>query len=92
MMVEEAFHAFLSGLMPHLQEHVGAHVQGDLEAAMAMAQRLEVYRRARDRVKAKREKKGSGRFQKKNKKGLVLNVQGKETEEVVQVIQSQPKK
>ena len=25
---EEAFHAFLSGLQPHLQEHVGAHVQG----------------------------------------------------------------
>ena len=34
---EEAFHAFLSGLQPHLQEHVGAHVQGDLEAAIAMA-------------------------------------------------------
>ena len=40
---EEAFHTFLSGLQPHLQEHVGAHVQGDLEAAIAMAQRLEVY-------------------------------------------------
>ena len=25
---EEAFHTFLSGLQPHLQEHVGAHVQG----------------------------------------------------------------
>ena len=34
---EEAFHAFLFGLQPHLQEHVGAHVQGDLEAAIAMA-------------------------------------------------------
>ena len=40
---EEAFHTFLSGLQPHLQEHVGAHVQGDLEAAIAMAQPLEVY-------------------------------------------------
>ena len=40
---EEAFHTFLSGLQPHLQEHIGAHVQGDLEAAIAMAQRLEVY-------------------------------------------------
>ena len=39
---EEAFHTFLSGLQPHLQEHVGAHVQGDLEAAIAMIQRLEV--------------------------------------------------
>ena len=33
---EEAFHAFLSRLVPHLQEHVGAHVQGDLEQAMGM--------------------------------------------------------
>ena len=44
MIDEEAFHAFISGLQPHLQEHIGAHVQGDLEAAIAMAQRLEVYR------------------------------------------------
>ena len=41
---EEAFHTFLSGLQPHLQEHVGAHVQGDMEVAIAMAQHLEVYR------------------------------------------------
>ena len=34
---EEAFHAFLSRLQPHLQEHVGAHVQGDMEAAIVMA-------------------------------------------------------
>ena len=26
MMAEEAFHAFLFGLAPHLQEHAGAHV------------------------------------------------------------------
>ena len=37
MIDEEAFHAFILGLQPHLQEHVGAHVQGDLEAAIAMA-------------------------------------------------------
>ena len=41
---EEAFHTFIFGLQPHLQEHVGAHVQGDMEAAIAKAQRLEVYR------------------------------------------------
>ena len=41
---EEAFHAFLSGLQLQLQEHVRAHVQGDLEVAIAMAQRLEVCR------------------------------------------------
>ena len=52
---EEAFHTFLSGL----QEHVGAHVQGDLEATMAMAQRLEVYRSG-DR--AKTTSKGSKKF------------------------------
>ena len=43
MMIEEAFHTFLFGLYLHLQEHVGAHVQGDLEAAIAMAQCLQVY-------------------------------------------------
>ena len=26
MMAKEAFHKFLSELVPHLQEHVGAHV------------------------------------------------------------------
>ena len=31
MIDEEAFHVFLSRLVPHLQEHVGAHVQGDVE-------------------------------------------------------------
>ena len=91
-MAEEAFHAFLSGLAPHLQEHVGAHVQGDLEAAMAMAQRLEVYRGAGDGAKAGGENKGSGKFQKRNKKGAALAVQEKEAEEIVQVIQNQPKK
>ena len=44
MSAKEAFHAFLSRLTPHLQKHEGAHVQGDFEAAMAMAQHLEVYR------------------------------------------------
>ena len=34
---EEAFHTFISGVQPHLQEHMGAHVQGDLEAVIAMA-------------------------------------------------------
>ena len=86
MMAEEAFHAFLSGLAPHLQEHVGAHVQGDLEAAMAMAQRLEVYHGVGDGAKAGGEKTGSGKFQKRNKKGAALAVQEKEAEEIVQII------
>ena len=63
MIDEEAFHTFISGLQPHLQEHIGAHVQGDLEAAIAMAQRLEVYRRGDG---AKTESKGPKKF--KNRK------------------------
>ena len=62
---EEAFHAFLSGLVPHLQEHVGAHVQGDLEQAMAMAQRLEAYSRGEGAKTSG--SKGSKKFEKQNK-------------------------
>ena len=92
MTAKEAFHACLPRLAPQLQEHVGAHVQGDLEAVMAMAQRLEVYHGARDGAKAGGEKKGSGKFQKRNNKGAALTVQEKEAEEIVQVIDNQPKK
>ena len=74
MTTEEAFHAFLSGLVPHLQQHVGAYVQGDLEVAMEMAQRLEVYCGAGDRAKARGEKKRLGKFQKRNKKGAAFTV------------------
>ena len=87
MLAEEASHAFLCG-SPHLQEHVGAHVHGDLEVVMAMAQRLEVYRGG-DRAKAGGEKKGSiGKFRKQNKKKVVAMVQGNEVEETIQNIQS----
>ena len=88
---EEAFHAFLSGLQPHLQEHVGAHVQGDLEAAIAMAQRLEVYRGGDG---AKTSGKGPKKF-KNQKKGNVAQVEGSSsggTIQVVQVVKKQPKK
>ena len=57
---EEAFHAFLSWLVPHLQKHVGDHIQGDLEQAMAMAQWLEAYRGG-EGAKATRSK-GSKKF------------------------------
>ena len=43
MTEEVSFHAFFSRLQPYLQEHVGAHLQGNLEAAISMAQYLEVY-------------------------------------------------
>ena len=65
---EEAFHTFIFGLQKHIQEHVGAHVQGDLEAAIAMAQRLEVYRGGDG---AKTASKGPKKF-KKDKKGNVV--------------------
>ena len=81
-MAEEAFHASLSGLAPHLQEHMGAHVQGDLEAAMAMAQRLEVYRGAGDGAKAGGEKKRSGKFQKETKRGQHLRCKRKKQKEL----------
>ena len=64
---EEAFHTVISGLQPHLQEHVGAHVQGDLEAAIAMVQGLEVYRGGDG---AKTTDKGPKKF-KNQKKGSV---------------------
>ena len=62
---EEAFHTFLFGLQSHLQEHVGAHVQGDLEAAISMAQRLEVYHGGDG---AKASGKGPKKFKNQNKK------------------------
>ena len=80
---EEAFHTFLSGLQPHLQEHVGAHVQGDLEAAIAMAQRLEVYRGGDG---AKAGEKGPKKF-KKQKKGMSAQVEGSSSGGTVQMVQ-----
>ena len=59
---------------------------------MAMAQRLEVYHGAQDGAKGGGDKKGSGKFQKRNKKGAALTTQGNEVEEAVQVIQNQTKK
>ena len=80
---EEAFHTFLSGLQPHVQEHVGAHVLGDLEAAIAMAQRLEVYRGGDG---AKAGEKGPKKF-KKQKKGMSTQVEGSSSGGTVQVVQ-----
>ena len=82
---EEAFHAFLFGLQPHLQEHVGAHVQGDLEAAITMAQRLEVYRGGDG---AKASGKRPGKFKKQNqKKCAMAQLKGSSFGETVRVIQ-----
>ena len=40
---EEAFSVYLTGLNPHLREQVGAHVTRNMEEAIAMAQRIEIY-------------------------------------------------
>ena len=79
---EEAFHSFIFGLQSHLQEHVGAHMQGDLEAAIATAQRLEVYRGGDG---AKTASKGPKKF-KNQKKGNVAQVEGSSSGGTVQVV------
>ena len=88
MTEEEAFYSFVSGLQPHIQEQVGAHVQGDLEAAIAMAQRLEVYRGG-EGSKSGNGGKGS-RKQKMQKKGQIAQVEGSSGGTVL-VVQQQTK-
>ena len=74
MNAEEAFSTFISRLTPHLQEHVGAHVQGDLEAAKRMALRMEMYRGTADTSRGNQQKSQDG--QKGNKKkGTVHSVE-----------------
>ena len=62
---------------------MGAHVQGDLEAAIAMAQRQEVYRGGDG---AKTTNKGSKKF-KSQKKGNVTQVEGGSSGGTVQEVQ-----
>ena len=83
MIDEKAFYAFISGLQPHLQERIGAHVQGDLEAAIAMAQRLEVHRGGDG---AKEGGKGPKKF-KNQKKGMSAQVKGSSSRGAIQVVQ-----
>ena len=70
--MRKRFIPFLFALQPHLQEHVGAHLQGDLEAAIAMAQRLDVYRGGDG---AKASGKGPKKF-KNQKKRMSAQVEG----------------
>ena len=66
---------------------MGAHVQGNLEATIAMAQRLEVYRGG-DRAKASGGGKGSKGFKnQKQKKANVAQVEGSSSGGTVQVFQ-----
>ena len=74
---EEAFSTFLNGLMPHLQEHMGAHVQGDLEAAKRMALRMDMHRgiMGESSKRALTKAKGSGQQSKGNKGAFHVVVQ-----------------
>ena len=83
MMDEEAFSMYLAGLNPHLREQVGAHARENLEEAIAMAQRIEIYRGSDSKPK------GVENFQKK-KKGSVNQVQGKSFGGTSQVNMVQP--
>ena len=83
MIDEEAFHAFLFGLQANLQEHVGAHIQGDLDAAITMAQCLEVYYGGDG---AKVGGKGSKKFNSQNKSGMA-QVEGSSLGGIIQVVQ-----
>ena len=73
MTAEEAFSTFMSGLTPHLQEHVGAHIRGDLEAAKQMALRMEMYRGTAETSRGNQQKSKSG--QKGKQKGAVHSVE-----------------
>ena len=61
---EEAFLVYLAGLNPHFREQVGAHVRGNVEEAIAMAQRIEIYRGGVNKTTEQAVKK----FQKKTKR------------------------
>lgn len=43
MIDKEAFSAYLARLNSHLREQVGAHMRGNMEEAITMAQRIEIY-------------------------------------------------
>ena len=82
---EEAFSVYLAGLNPHLREQVGVDVRGKLEEAIAMAQRIEVYRGGDSKTK----RQGMKNFQTK-KKGFVNQMQGQPSRETPQVNAVQP--
>ena len=74
MTEEEAFSSFMSGLNAHLQEHVGAHVLGDLEAAKRMALRMEMYRGTAETSRSTQQKSQGGQKGHKQK-GTVHSVE-----------------
>ena len=43
MSASERYRAFMKGLKPHIQQYVGPNVQGDLDAAILMAEQFDLY-------------------------------------------------
>jgi hypothetical protein len=84
---EEAFSAFLSGLTPHLQEHVGAHVQGDLERAKQMALRMDMFKGGLDQggKQGHQQQQSKGKGGQQGKKGAVNSVEAQQKNEGNQV-------
>ena len=93
MTQEEAYHAFLDGLQPRLWEHIGTHVKGDLEAAIAMASRMEVFRPASKPKARSQDKKGDKSHKNnKNRQGGNAQVEGSTTTGNVNAVQRQGQK
>ena len=74
MTMAEAYSAFLAGLTPQIRQHVGAHVDGDLEEAIKMALRLDLYRAEGEKSKGSEKP-----VHPKPRKQGVHNVEGNET-------------
>ena len=75
MTAAEAFSAFVAGLKPAIRQHVGAHVHGDLAAAMEMALRLDLFQTAEvDKTKENKDKKKTP-----GKKGIAATIEGEQS-------------
>ena len=75
MTAAEAFSAFVAGLKPAIRQHVGAHVHGDLAAAMEMALRQDLFQTAEtDKTKENKDKKKTP-----GKKGNVTSIEGEQS-------------
>ena len=80
MIDKEAFSVYLVGLKPHLREQVGPDISGNLEEAIAMGQRIEIYQGRNSKTTRQAVKK----FQEK-KKGSISQVQGQPCRETPHV-------
>lgn len=94
MNVEEAFSTFLSRLTPHLLEHIGAHVQGDLERAKQMALRMDMFKGGIDAGKGQQGQQQQQRGKGGQKKGSVhmVEAQGQDGGDQVNAVKGKQQK